>query len=78
MYQGRQIAGSIFWEVRNSVNMEIADRVLVKAFFRFLHNHTNITMLSFLKIYESEFGTANLTGYRSTVDKILRTHNVPL
>jgi hypothetical protein len=78
IYQGQQIAGSVFWEIRNDTDSKTADQLLVKAFIDFLNNHGTISMREFFKHYENQFTAAALTDFRSTVDGILRAHNVPL
>lgn len=77
-YRGAEIVGAIFWEVRALMDHRLADRLVVASWLAFTKTNPKPDMLGWLRIYRRQFDDRELQKYRADIDRVFRTHNVPL
>jgi hypothetical protein len=76
-YQGAQILGAIFWDVRRAIGHEAADPIMYRAWQEFLRSGGDGASV-FMNIYIKQYDLQANARYKSEVRRVLKEHGAPL
>jgi hypothetical protein len=78
LYRGAEILGRLFWDFRQAVGRDTADRFVVGAWQEFSRGSSTQSAKEFLTIFEKQFEQGAGARYRLEVKRAYQAHDVQL
>jgi len=78
LYQGAEMLGRLFWDIRQAVGRDTADKFVVGAWQAFSSRPSGQSLKEFLTIFEKQFEQGVGAKYRSRVRRAYQAHDVQL
>jgi hypothetical protein len=77
-YRGAEMLGRLFWDFRQAVGRDTADKFVVGAWQEFSSRSSAQSVKEFLRIFEKQFEQGAEARYRSEVKRAYQAHHVQL